>query len=81
LKHLAWAQQRAVAGVAWSSAPRHLGARDRFLGGDPAARQRNIHLIAYHTRFLILPWVKVPHLAWHILGRMAALLSPDGERR
>jgi len=80
LKYLAWAQQRPVACVAWSSAPRHLGARDRFIGWDPAARKRNIHLIAYNTRFLILPWVKVPHLASHILGRMAALISPDWER-
>lgn len=80
LKYLVWAQRRPVACVAWSSAPRHLGARDRFIGWDPAARKRNIHLIAYNTRFLILPWVKVPHLASHILGRMAALISPDWER-
>jgi hypothetical protein len=57
LKYLAWAQGRPVACLAWSSAPRHLGARDRFIGWDKEARRRNIHLIAYNTRFLILPWV------------------------
>lgn len=80
LKYLVWAQGRPVACIAWSSAPRHLGPRDRFIGWSPAARKRNIHCIAYNTRFLILPWVRVPHLASHILGRMAAVLSADWER-
>lgn len=83
LKYLVWGQGslegRPVAAMAWSSAPRHLGARDRYIGWTPAARRQNVHLIAYNTRFLILPWVKVPHLASHILGRMAARLSADWE--
>jgi hypothetical protein len=37
-------------------------------------------LIAYNTRFLILPWVRVPHLASHILGRMATQISGDWQR-
>jgi len=69
-----------VACVAWSSAPRHIGARDRYIGWDQQARRRNIRLVADNTRFLILPWVKVPHLASHILGRMAARLSADWEQ-
>src|SRR5438094_294972 len=36
--------------------------------------------IASKTRFLILPWVRVPHLASHIRGRMAAVLSDDWQR-
>jgi hypothetical protein len=77
LKYLVWSQGRPVACVAWSSAPRHIGARDRYIGWDQRARRRNIHLIAYNTRFLILPWVRVNHLASHILGRMAARISDD----
>ena len=69
-----------MACVAWSSAPRHIGARDRYIGWDQQARRRNIRLVADNTRFLILPWVKVPHLASHILGRMAARLSADWEQ-
>src|SRR6266550_4019045 len=56
LKYLVWAQGRPVACLSWCSAPRHLGARDRFIGWDQAARKRNLRLIAYNTRFLILPW-------------------------
>ena len=79
-KYLAWAQGRPIACLAWSSAPRHLGSRDRYIGWNAETRRRNIHFIAYNTRFLILPWVRVPHLASHILGRMAAVLSDDWQR-
>ncbi len=80
LKYLVYAQGRPVACLAWSSAPRHLGVRDRFIGWSPEARKKHLHLLAYNTRFLILPWVKVPHLASHILGRMARVLPGDWER-
>jgi hypothetical protein len=80
LKYLAWAQGRPIACLAWSSAPRHLGGRDRYIGWSAEARRRNIRFIAYNTRFLILPWVRVPHLASHLLGRMTAILSDDWDR-
>jgi hypothetical protein len=80
LKDLAWAQGRPLACLAWSSAPRHLGSRDRYIGWSAAARRRNIRFIAYNTRFLILPWVRVPHLASHILGKVTRALSDDWER-
>jgi hypothetical protein len=80
LKYLVYAQQRPIACVVWSSAPRHLGPRDRFIGWTPAIRRRHLHLIAYNPRFLILPWVQVPHLASHLLSRMATVLPRDWER-
>ena len=79
LKYLVWAQGRPVACLAWSSAPRHLGSRDRYIGWSGDARRRNIRFIAYNTRFLILPWVAVPHLASHLLSRIARRLSLDWE--
>ena len=80
LKYLVWAQGRPIACLAWSSAPRHLGSRDRYIGWNAEARRRNIRFIAYNTRFLILPWVRVPHLASHILGKVTRALSDDWER-
>jgi hypothetical protein len=80
LKFLVWAQGRPIACLAWSSAPRHLGSRDRYIGWSAEARRRNIRFLAYNTRYLILPWVQVPHLASHVLGRMAAILSQEWER-
>jgi hypothetical protein len=80
LKYLVWAQGRPIACMAWSSAPRHLGSRDRYIGWSQETRKRNIRFIAYNTRFLILPWIQVPHLASHILSRVTATLSHDWER-
>ncbi len=79
LKYLVWTQERPIACLAWSSAPRHLASRDRYIGWSGEARRRNIGFIAYNTRFLILPWVRVPHLASHILSRIAQRLSQDWE--
>ena len=80
LKYLVYAAGRPIACQAWSSAPRHLGARDRFIGWSAEARHRNIRFIAYNPRYLILPWVRVPHLASHVLGQMARRLAGDWER-
>jgi hypothetical protein len=80
LKYIVSAGGRPIACLAWSSAARHLGPRDRFIGWSAEARRRNIRFIAYQSRYLILPWVRVPNLASHILGRMAALAPQDWER-
>ncbi len=80
LKYLVYAKGRPIACFAWSSAPRHLGPRDRFIGWSAQARRQNIRFIAYNTRFLVLPWVEVPNLASHLLGRMAKQLAGDWGR-
>ncbi len=80
LKFLVWADERPVACFAWSSAPRHLGPRDRHIGWSADARRRHIRFVAYNSRFLILPWVEVPHLASHLLGRMVRMLPGEWER-
>jgi hypothetical protein len=80
LKFLVWAQGRPIACLAWSSAPRHLASRDRYIGWSAESRRRNLRFLAYNTRYLILPWVSVPHLASHILGKMTSQLSQDWER-
>jgi hypothetical protein len=80
LKFIAWVRGRPIACLAWSSAPRHLGSRDRYLGWSAEARRRNIRFIAYNSRFLVLPWVQIPHLASHILSLMTNTLSCHWER-
>jgi hypothetical protein len=80
LKYLVYARDLLVACLSWSSAPRHLGPRDRFIGWSAEARLRNIRFVAYNSRFLILPGVQVEHLASHLLARMARLLPADWER-
>ena len=80
LKYLVTAQGREVACLCLSSAPRHLGPRDRHIGWSQAARKANIRLVAYQSRFLILPWVRVPYLASQLLSRLSGQLSADWQR-
>jgi hypothetical protein len=77
LKYLVWAGARPVACLGWSSAPRQLDLRDRFIGAPKEAYRHNLRRIAYNTRYLLVPWAKVPHLASHLLGRIAHRLSED----
>jgi hypothetical protein len=77
LKYIVYAKDRPIACFAFSSAPRHIGSRDRFIGWKPFVRKKNIHLIAYNTRFLILPWIQIPHLASHLLGRIVKVIGTD----
>jgi len=79
-KYIVYAVGRPIACLAWSSAPRHLGARDRYLGWSAEARRRNLRFLAYNPRYLIVPWVQVKHLASHIPGEMARRISDDWER-
>ena len=80
LKYLVVAAGRPIACLAWASAPRHLAPRDRFIGWSAETRRRNLLGVVYNTRYLILPWVTVPHLASHLLGRMATILPRDWAR-
>ncbi|MEA3487452.1 MAG: DUF4338 domain-containing protein [Thermodesulfobacteriota bacterium] len=75
LKYMAFANDRPVACVIWGSVPWHIGVRDRFIGWSVETRKKNLHLIANNTRFLILPWVRVSHLASHILALSRRVIS------
>jgi len=58
--------------AAWKCAP-----RDDFISWNAETRKANLYLVANNMRFLILPWVRVPHLASHILGRVARRINSD----
>lgn len=77
LKYLILAGNRPVACMGWGSAPLKLDLRDRFVGAPKEAYRHHLHFIAYNTRYLILPWVRVPHLASHLLARVARRISTD----
>src|SRR5260370_35579784 len=62
LKYLVKANGQVIACLAWQSAPRHLKVRDRYIEWSDEARARNVHLLAYNTRFLILPWTQIEQL-------------------
>lgn len=80
LKFMVYSGARPIACFAWSSSAHYLGCRDRFLGWSDAARRKNIHLLAYNPRFLLLPWVRIRYLASHLLARMTGMLSAEWVR-
>ena len=77
LKYIAYLDGQIVACIGWGSAAWKVQDRDRFIGWDQPTRVRNLHRIANNVRFLILPWVQVPHLASKILAANAKLLVRD----
>jgi len=74
-------QNRPLACVLFGSAAWQCEPRDVFIGWSPLARRRHLSGLTNNTRFLILPWVRVPHLASHLLSRICRGLSPDWQER
>ena len=77
LEYLAISKGRIIACMGWCSAPRHIGCRDRFIGWNKEQRQERLPFVITNTRFLIMPWVRIPHLASHLLGMMMRRISSD----
>jgi hypothetical protein len=68
---------RLLGGLGFAAAAWRCKDRDRFIGWNDVARARNLSHLANNTRFLILPWVRVPHLASHVLGKIARRIDRD----
>jgi len=62
--------------AAWQCAP-----RDRWIGWSAEQGARGLAFIANNSRFLILPWVRVEHLASHILSQIVQRIDADWQRR
>jgi hypothetical protein len=80
LKYMVFADNMPLACIAFSSAARHIGPRDKFIGWDLKVRKQNINLICYNIRFLILPWVHVSCLASNVLGKITKIISRDWQK-
>ena len=72
---------RALACLLFGSAAWKAAARDNWIGWNPEQRQRNLFLLTNNSRFLIPAWVRVPHLASHLLGQVAARVSANWQQK
>ncbi len=68
---------RVLACAVWSSAALKVASRDAWLGWSAERRMAGLCRLANNTRFCVLPWVRVPHLASHLLGLMVRRLRED----
>lgn len=72
---------RELAVMVFGAAAWKVAARDQFIGWSVQQRQQRLGSIANQQRFLILPWVRVPHLASHVLALATRRLSADWQAR
>lgn len=66
-----------VALAGWASAAFRAPLREAYVGWDERTKRRRLHLVVNNIRFLILPWVRVRHLASKVLGLNLRRLSAD----
>jgi len=55
--------------------------RDVYIGWSQQSRKTNLQEMTNNVRFLVLPWIKVPHLASHILSLVSHRLPSDWEMK
>lgn len=73
--------QRDLAALLWGAAAWKCSPRDRHLGWNIAERKAGLNRIANNTRYVILPWARTPHLASHVLGRIARRIQRDWKEK
>ena len=72
---------RSLSCVLFGSAAWKVACRDGYLGWRKECRERKLYLVTNNMRFLVMPWVRVAHLASHILGRIARRIQNDWVER
>lgn len=80
LLYAAFLDGELVALLAWASPALNAPLREAYVGWDEATKREHLHLVADNVRFLILPWVRVRHLASKILAYNLRRLSKDWEQ-
>ena len=80
LKYMASIQSHPIACLSWGAAAWKVACRDQFIGWSPSTRSKNLFLVVNNTRFLILPWVRIPYLASHLLSQNIKVLASDWYR-
>jgi hypothetical protein len=73
--------ERSILGcLLFSSAVWHLVDRDQWIGWCTKDREKRLNLVINNTRFLILPWIKVPNLASHTLSQVTHRIVSDWDK-
>ncbi len=81
LRYFAYAGERLVAVLGFGAAAWQTAPRDEWIGWSSEQRQRNLGAVVNNARFLILPWIRVPHLASKLLGLAARTLPGHWQAR
>lgn len=79
LKYIIYLREQPICCIALGEASWHVKSRDNWIGWNDKVRSHNLYKVINNSRFLILPWVKSPNLASHILSRLIKLACRDWE--
>jgi hypothetical protein len=63
------------------NAARALAVRDKWIEWSLQERLAHLPWVINNQRLLLFPWVRVPHLASHVLGQLARRVQRDWEAR
>jgi len=77
LKYMAFLDDKVVGCLGFCSPAWRVTCRDRFIGWSDPIKAKNLHLIAQNNRFLILPHIKIIHLASKLLALNIKQLRQD----
>jgi hypothetical protein len=78
-RYMATMDGQVVACLAWASAAWKVKGRDDLIGWSPETKKKKLHFVVNNTRFLILPWIRIKHLASKLLSLNLRRLCSDWE--
>jgi hypothetical protein len=81
IRYLVKSERGCLGALAFSSASWALACRDDFIGWSESARRAHLERVVCNSRFLILPGIRVPNLASHVLSLALSRLPADWEAR
>jgi len=80
LRYVIRCQQGVLGAIGFGAAAWKVGVRDGWIGWNARQHAQQLGRVVNNRRFLILPWVRVPNLASHILAQAAQRCAEDYER-
>lgn len=81
LRYAALIGEELVALLSWGPAALHNSPREQYIGWDADTKRRRLPEVVQNTRFLMLPWIRVPHLASRILAANLRRLPLDWQAK
>jgi len=81
IRYLIYCRQGLLGAISFSASAWKTAPRDTWIGWDPKTREKNLHLIVNNSRYLILPWVKVKHLASKVLSLCTKRIRNEWQKR
>jgi hypothetical protein len=77
LRYLIEADEGLLGALGFGAAAWKVAVRDRWIGWEASTRERHLGRVLNNARFLLLPWVRVRHLASKVLGLAARQVVED----